>query len=74
MPDFFDRAQDHEARLRQQHIDRALASLPIGPGPLLIDGHTCCAECEEPIAQERLAALPGVGLCVICARLAEKQS
>lgn len=29
---------------------------------------THCAECEEPIAQARRAALPGVKLCIECMR------
>ena len=31
------------------------------------DSFTHCAECEEPIAESRRAAVPGVKLCLDCA-------
>lgn len=37
------------------------------PGPEVVDGVPCCRNCGEPIPLRRLAALPGVGLCVDCA-------
>ena len=36
------------------------------PGPVFIDGRTCCRECEDPIPPARLAAVPGAGLCTAC--------
>lgn len=72
MGDAIDRAQAIEARMRRQQIDRALANITSGPGPLFIDGLPCCRECEEPIASQRLQALSGVSLCIDCARVAGK--
>lgn len=43
-----------------------------GQGPDWIDGVPCCRECGEPIPARRLAALPGVGLCVLCQRVHEE--
>ena len=45
----------------------AAAHRPVGPVPKIIDGVVCCAECGAEIPAKRLAALPGVGLCVVCA-------
>ena len=45
--------QDELARLRRP--------------PLAGESRTHCAECDEPIAEERRLALPGVKLCVDCA-------
>ncbi|WP_027366947.1 TraR/DksA C4-type zinc finger protein [Desulfocurvibacter africanus] len=41
-------------------------------GPVIIAGVPCCRECEQPIPSARLAAVPGVGLCVECQRLLER--
>ena len=65
MPDIIDDAQAHEAHFLAQALDRAKPTS--GPVPDVIDGVVCCAECGEPIPAARLAALPGVGLCVGCA-------
>ena len=64
--DIADAAQDAEARARSAAIAAALQR-PHDPGPEWIDGQACCRECEEPIPAPRLAALPGVGLSVVCA-------
>ncbi|MEM9798085.1 MAG: DksA/TraR family C4-type zinc finger protein [Pseudomonadota bacterium] len=47
-------------------IQEELARLRAKPGP---DGEslTHCAECDEPIAEARRKALPGVKLCLDCA-------
>jgi phage/conjugal plasmid C-4 type zinc finger TraR family protein len=38
------------------------------PSPLkMANGDILCAECEAPIPEARLKAIPGVGLCVHCA-------
>ncbi|WP_164561990.1 TraR/DksA family transcriptional regulator [Nitratidesulfovibrio vulgaris] len=68
MADIFDQASDYEARDREAAISAAVGRATwAGPGPDLIDGIPCCAECGEPIPVARLAAIPGVGLCVDCA-------
>ncbi|MBS0399060.1 MAG: DksA/TraR family C4-type zinc finger protein [Proteobacteria bacterium] len=41
-------------------VDRARSRLPAGES--LVN----CAECGEPIAQARRAAVPGVRLCLAC--------
>ena len=46
--------QDELARMRA-------AGAPSG------ESRTHCAECEEPIPEQRRAALPGVKLCLDCA-------
>lgn len=65
MPDIADDAQAEEARVISEAI--AAAHHAPGPAPDIIDGVACCAECGAEIPAKRLAALPGVGLCVVCA-------
>lgn len=66
MADEADLAQAGEALFLAGAL--AAAGAPVrGPAPVKINGRTCCAECGEPIPFARLAALPGVGLCVGCA-------
>ena len=68
MADIFDHASDYEARDREAAISAAAGRVTwAGPSPDIIDGIPCCAECGEPIPVARLAAIPGVGLCVDCA-------
>ena len=38
-----------------------------GPGPDWIGTVPHCRECGDPIPLKRMAAIPGVGLCVECA-------
>jgi phage/conjugal plasmid C-4 type zinc finger TraR family protein len=68
MPDIFDQASDLESREREAAISVAAGrSHWTGPPPDVVCGIHCCAECGEPIPVARLAAIPGVGLCVDCA-------
>jgi phage/conjugal plasmid C-4 type zinc finger TraR family protein len=46
-------------------VERARSQLPQGPGL------THCAECGEPIAEARRAAMPGVRLCLACQAAAD---
>lgn len=71
MSDPADLAQTFE----EEHRAKSLATAPraAGPPPEIIDGLACCADCLEPIPPARLAALPGVGLCVACAQEYESQ-
>lgn len=46
-------------------VERARSRLPQGPGL------THCAECGEPIAEERRRAVPGVRLCLACQQAAD---
>lgn len=71
MADVVDLAQDCEARERAAAISAALHSRAPDPGPLWLEGVACCRACEAPISPRRLAALPGVGLCVFCAAKAQ---
>lgn len=73
MADIFDQAGEVEIMERAAAISRAAGRATwAGPSPDIIDGIPCCAECGEPIPPLRLAALPGVGLCVDCASAAER--
>lgn len=66
--DIFDQATEHEAQYRDAAISVARAAAAYnGPPPCMVDGVPCCASCLEPIPAARLAAVPGVGLCVECA-------
>lgn len=67
MPDLLDAATDTERRHREAALSCALLRPDPGPGPDWIDGRPCCRECGEEIPAARLAAVPGVGLCVECA-------
>lgn len=49
-------------------IRRAQSRLPQGPSL------THCAECGEPIPQQRQQAVPGVRLCLPCQTQADKDS
>ena len=71
MSDAIDMAQLFEA----QHRDKSLTLLSRtnATPPVVIDGVSCCAECEDPIPLARLKALPGVGLCVACQAVQEKE-
>jgi len=64
--DIVDDAQAAESAFLAGALERAGGGWA-GPVPVKINGHTCCAECREPIAFARLAAIPGVGLCRNCA-------
>ena len=71
MSDPADLAQTFEEEHRAKSL--ATAPRPTGPPPEFLDGVACCADCLEPIPPARLAALPGVGLCVTCAQEYEGQ-
>lgn len=61
--DWIDRNDQLEAReLRElQAIDAALARIESGE-------YGICKKCDEPIAADRLRALPEAPLCVVCAQ------
>lgn len=65
---------DISQRAEELFLAEALSSraAPEPLGPIVINGAACCRECEKPIPQARLAAIPGVGLCVDCQ--AEKEA
>lgn len=65
MADIADTAQLQVDAFLAASLSRAKAAP--GPAPEIVDGVPCCAECGEAIPAARLAALPGVGLCVGCA-------
>lgn len=65
--DVFDRASEVEAMHRKDALEAQAARAKYrGPAPKVFNGVLCCAECGEPIPAERLAAVPGVGLCRPC--------
>lgn len=70
MSDFCDQASKQEAALLACALNQAVRGLsqPKGSGPEWIDGIPHCRICGEPIPQRRIDALPGVGICVDCAR------
>lgn len=63
--DVFDQATELEELDRNAALMRARAGVD-RRGPEWIDGVACCRECGDPIPARRLAALPGVGLCLSC--------
>ena len=66
MSDFCDDAKAAE----ETYLCAALGArrpYPVGSGPDWIDGVAHCWECGDVIPEARLAAVPGVGLCVACA-------
>src|SRR2546423_7905994 len=54
--------RDHQ-RAQLHHVDASLASLDAGT-------YGACKSCGNPIAAERLQAIPWVQLCIDCARKA----
>lgn len=71
MSDDADKAQDHEAEFRAKSL--AKAKQADGPAPVIIDGVICCAECGVEIPAQRVAARPGVGLCLACQQEVEDE-
>ena len=57
-------ALDADGRSRVAQLRAALARLDAG-------AYGRCARCDEPIADDRLDALPEVTICIACARAAE---
>ena len=58
---------DSQAATELDQVNQALARLDAGEYGL-------CADCEEPIAEARLKALPYATLCIQCVEEAEKSS
>ena len=58
---------DTQAATELDHVNQALARLDAGEYGL-------CTDCEEPIAEARLKALPYATLCIQCAEEAERSS
>jgi len=58
---------DSQAATELDQVNQALARLDAGDYGL-------CADCEEPIAEARLKALPYATLCIQCAGEAEESS
>lgn len=50
-------------------VQRTFTTIPVG-----VLGPVCCAACRLPIPSERLAAVPGVHLCVTCQSLREENT
>lgn len=65
--DIFDRATEVERMHREAALSMVGVGRDPGPPPVFIDGVACCAECGEPIGEQRMAACPRTGLCVECA-------
>jgi len=65
---------DESQRAEGLFLAEALArrTAPEAVGPVILEGAACCRECGEPIPPARLAAVPGVGLCVECQRVFER--
>jgi RNA polymerase-binding transcription factor DksA len=58
---------DSQAATELEQVNQALARLDAGEYGL-------CMDCEEPIAEARLNALPYATLCIQCAEEAEQSS
>jgi len=70
--DFIDAAQFAEAQARDAALTVALyRPAGIGEGPDWRDGRAYCRECDALIPRARLDAVPGTGLCVECAAIAQ---
>jgi len=68
--DIIDRAQEHERKLREQAIYKALSRCD--EDPLYIDGVRCCVDCEKPIPEGRLRIRPTAVRCVACQEKIER--
>ena len=67
MSDQFDRAQELDARYREQAIEeQRRRNLKEGPSRMI------CLECGEPIPEKRREASPGCIHCIACAESIEK--
>lgn len=63
--DNFDRAQELDARYRQQALEQRQVK-PKG------DSRSYCLDCEAPIPQKRQEYIPGVLRCVECQEAFER--
>lgn len=62
MTDVFDRAQEREAEIRQDALERQRRALwPVGAISAAL-----CEICEQPIPDDRRKAVPGVRTCIEC--------
>ena len=50
-------------------LEAPRSSVRSATGPI---GLACCSNCNEPISEQRLRAVPGVKVCTKCQRLKEK--
>lgn len=71
MSDDVDRASEREALFLADALRDQARRAGLG-GKTVDDSAHCCVRCDEPIAQARRRALPGVQTCVHCAALAER--
>ncbi len=67
--DAVDRAQDEEAAELENHLEqhRRRAERELAGG-----GAACCADCLEPIPEERRRALPSAIRCLSCQAWVER--
>ncbi|MDL2279056.1 TraR/DksA C4-type zinc finger protein [Desulfovibrio sp. OttesenSCG-928-G11] len=72
MADYADEAREAAQRHFYASLARALAP-PAGceQGPIWHHGRPHCRDCDAVIPEKRLKAVPGTGLCVTCAALAQ---
>lgn len=70
--DLYDTAQDYEARSLAAAISVALMP-PAGTeeGPYWHEGRPHCRWCHTVIPERRIRVLPGTGLCIDCAEMAQ---
>ncbi|OIO04242.1 MAG: hypothetical protein AUJ49_03265 [Desulfovibrionaceae bacterium CG1_02_65_16] len=71
MSDSIDSAQERAEDFLKWSLARAQNAEPDGPQERDAQGRVICAECGELMPAARLAAVPGVTLCVRCAEEAE---
>lgn len=62
-----DRA-DRAQKIQERDIKKALSEHEnrTKDKALIIDGASCCCDCEEPIEKKRLNILPDVARCLSC--------
>ena len=70
--DIADAAYDTETQALEAALaDARQALFSADPGPDWFKGKPYCRECGDMIPDRRLAAVPGTGLCVDCAAVAQ---
>lgn len=65
--DTVDHAQDHEAAYLAEQLDKHTRAAKLD-----VPGNEICADCGEPIPEERRRALPSAHRCVPCQAWAER--
>ncbi len=59
---------DRAQKIRERDLKKALSEHAnrVKDKAIIIDGASCCCDCEEPIEENRLIILPDVARCILC--------